>query len=200
MADVNEQYYAYTLKQETKPAHIETEKVLVKRLKEMRTKEAYAGVLKMFYGFVRPLEQQINSYISELELADINERRKATRLQDDLIALGIDEKPDICKDLPTIHNTSHAFGALYVIEGSTLGGEIIVKMLKANSALEVPDAALSFFYGYKENNLQMWQKFQRSMEQHMKPANVQQVIKAANETFRFLKNWMIYQHETTSPY
>ena len=200
MINVKEQDYAYQLKQETKTAHQETEKVLVQHLKQIRSKKDYAAILKTFYGYFEPLERLIHTYISHTDLPDINERRKASRLQDDLVALEINGKPDICQILPTIQNNSHAFGALYVIEGSTLGGEIIVKMLKANTAICLEEAALGFFYGYKEYNHTMWQKFQTALQEHVNDHNIQHVINAANETFRLLKNWMFLQHETTTSY
>lgn len=199
MANVKEVGFGHRLKEETKTAHQETEKVLVQWMKRISTKDDYAGILKMFYGYFDPLEHLIYSQISESDLPDFKERRKATRLVEDLAALDILTKPNTSKSLPTIQNNSHAFGALYVIEGSTLGGEVIVKMLKANLALQLPDAALSFFYGYRENNKQMWQKFQHALQEHVSEHNMQQVILAANETFWLLKKWMLQQHETTTP-
>jgi heme oxygenase (biliverdin-IX-beta and delta-forming) len=200
MINVKEQDYAYRLKQETKTAHQETEKVLVQRLQQISSKEDYVAILKMFYGYFEPLERLIHDHLNKTHLPDINERRKAARVQDDLTALKINGKPDICQTLPAIQNNSHAFGALYVIEGSTLGGEIIVKMLQRNTAVDLQDDALSFFYGYKEHNKTMWQKFQLALQEHVGNHNLEQVIAAADETFRLLKNWMLFQHETTSPY
>lgn len=201
MTNVKQQDYAISLKHETKVAHLETEHILVQRLKKIQKKEDYAAILKMFYGYFAPLEKLVDNYIGKHLLQDIDERRKASRLQNDLVALGVTNKPDICAELPTIQNSSHAFGALYVLEGSTLGGEIIVKMLKANPALQIQDAALSFFYGYGENNKLMWQRFQKALHQHIGDSNkLLEVTMAANETFRCLKNWMLNHHHATNPY
>jgi len=60
--------------------------------------------------------------------------------------------------LPEIKNTAQAFGALYVIEGSTLGGQIIKKMVQKQLCME-GNNGLSFFDGYREATSDMWQVF-----------------------------------------
>ena len=51
--------------------------------------------------------------------------------------------------LPSIPGTAEAIGALYVMEGSTLGGQIIKKMI-AKQLGTAEDHATSFFNGYGE--------------------------------------------------
>lgn len=180
------------IKKETKIAHAETEKILIPQLKNIQSKDDYARILQMFYGYFTPLQSRIEKFIDDRNLPDINERRKVAAIETDLFSLGVKEKPDICTQLPAIHHPLQALGALYVIEGSTLGGAIIAKMLQNNTALQATDAMLNFFKGYGEDTMQMWQAFKSFLENKIETDDdLAQVIVAANETFVKLKAWML---------
>jgi heme oxygenase (biliverdin-IX-beta and delta-forming) len=180
------------IKKRTKQAHIETEHLLVPKLKSIRSKEDYAALLAMFYGFFGPLQERIERYINKQVLPDIEQRRKAVVIEQDIFNLQVNKKLDICDDLPTIHRLLQAFGALYVIEGSTLGGEIISKMLRKNEAVNIPEDSLQFFKGYGDQNGAMWQRFKQHMFLHLhNDEDVTTTTDAANETFVKLKNWML---------
>lgn len=183
------------IKKETRQAHIETEQLLVPRLKSIKTKEDYAEVLCIFYGYFKPLQEKIEVYVNEKALPDIAERRKAAVLERDIFYLEVKRMPDICSDLPTIHHLLQAFGALYVIEGSTLGGEIITKMLRKNTSVILPENTLHFFRGYEEHNVMMWQRFKASLQKHISNEDqLYQLVHAANETFIKFKNWILKFH------
>lgn len=180
------------IKNKTKQAHLETEHLLIPKLKSIQSKEDYAAILSMFYGFFSPLQQRIESHITKQTLPDIEQRRKAAVIEQDIVSLHVSQKLDICEDLPTIHHLLQAFGALYVIEGSTLGGEIISKMLRKNDNVNIPENALQFFKGYGEQNLAMWQSFKEFMLQQIhSDTDVAIVTDAAKDTFVKLKNWML---------
>jgi len=79
-------------------------------------------------------------------------------------------------------------GALYVIEGSTLGGTIISKMIKQQ--LAIPDnKGLSFFNGYGSETEKMWQDFKLFLDRPLKPAEEAVVIRSANDTFNKFGQW-----------
>jgi heme oxygenase len=104
--------------------------------------------LKIFYGFFHPLENIIKNYITNNELADINERRQSELLEKDLQSLNITYDLKLTDELPGINNTANAFGALYVMEGSTLGGRMISKMLLKNKRVDMSHSN-AFFNGYE---------------------------------------------------
>jgi heme oxygenase len=56
-----------------------------------------------------------------------------------------------------------AFGCLYVMEGSTLGGKIIYNILKKQLGLS-DSAGASFFYGYGPATGEKWKTFGASLE------------------------------------
>lgn len=176
------------VKDSTKTLHEEVEQLLLPRLMEIRDRDDYAVVLKMFYGFFYPLETKLPLYISETDLLDFSERRKTSSVLLDLQAIDHSiEHLSLCSSLPQIQSKAQAFGVLYVLEGSTLGGKMIAKMLRKNNASAVPDDALHFFSGYGEDTGNKWKTFLQALNNQAQPADV---ITAANETFLHLKHWM----------
>jgi heme oxygenase len=179
------------IKEATLHNHQQTEKVLVAQMKNMRSKQDYVALLSDFYAYFGGLEQQIERFINASNLADYLERRKSVAIADDIKALGGDVPTKATGDeLPEINNYLQAFGALYVIEGSTLGGKIISKMVQQH--LQITDnAGLSFFNSYGEQMQQMWNSFKEILNKvAMTPADEDIIVKAANETFVKFKNWL----------
>jgi heme oxygenase (biliverdin-IX-beta and delta-forming) len=96
-------------------------------------------------------------------LPDIRRRRKASFLLDDLACLGFstDQLP-LSNFLPMIESEPEAWGALYVLEGSTPGGRGITKMLlKQCPTLTLHD--IKFFNGYSDETGPMWVRFQKAL-------------------------------------
>lgn len=177
------------LKEETKTNHQILEKALVGKLKAIRSVEEYADLLKLFYGYFGGLEIKINQSINKTLLPDNKERRKTQAIADDIIALGgnIPTKAD-GNNLPRITNHLEALGALYVIEGSTLGGKIISKMMQQQ--LGLVDKGLSFFTSYGDNTMAMWDTFKGALDsQAENPEQEAVVIAAANQTFLKFGEW-----------
>ena len=177
-----------TVKDSTKTLHEEVEQLLLPQLMGIRHRDDYAVVLKMFYGFFHPLETKFPLFITVTDLPDLSERRKASSVLLDLQAIGhSNEQVSLCSSLPKIENPAQAFGVLYVLEGSTLGGKMIAKMLRKNNASAIPDGALNFFSGYGENTGHKWKTFLQALNSQRQP---DEVISAANDTFLHLKRWM----------
>jgi len=175
----------------TQQYHQETEKILIGKMKNMRSLNDYSAILKYFYGYFGGLEQQIDQYITTAHLPDYNERRKATALANDLQVLGNTQPVQATgAELPTIENELQAIGALYVIEGSTLGGQIISKMVQQH--LGITDGkGLSFFNGYGEDTGKKWADFQQVLNNiATTPQDEETVIAAANDTFLKFREWM----------
>ncbi|MFA6245491.1 MAG: biliverdin-producing heme oxygenase [Mucilaginibacter sp.] len=181
------------LKEETKQNHQILEKALIGRLKSIRSAQEYAGLLKLFYGYFGGLETQINKTIDGTLLTDSTQRRKTQAIADDILALG-DGVPAKATGnyLPRINDHLEALGALYVIEGSTLGGKIISKMMQQQLGF---DKGMSFFSGYGDKTEQMWGTFKQALNnQAQNPGQEAVVIAAANETFLKFGEWFAKAH------
>lgn len=178
---------AQVVKKETAFLHQEVEELLLPKLNAIQSSEDYAAILQMFYGFFHPVEEAIQAYISAAIIPDIAKRRTALLVVDDLAYLEKSINLLQCKALPQITDTAQAFGAMYVLEGSTLGGRMISKMLAKNPALSLPPVALNFFGGYKEETGSMWTAF---IEVLNRQKDADTIVHSANQTFYYLKNWM----------
>lgn len=182
MSTIAEQLKTLTMSQ-----HQETEKAMVLYLKAQTSTESYAHLLKSFHRFFGPLEQLISRHIDMNAIPDYKERRKASALLQDLQALGMSHDSDVASgtELPDIYDHYTAMGALYVYEGSTLGGSHIVNMIRKRS--EMPDEVFTYFTGYgTERNMQLWQKFVGYLNNPANEDHKQEIIRAANQTFECL--------------
>lgn len=155
----------------------------------------YRSLLARLFGFHRAFEAAgeaaVHAGIMDLELG---ERARAPMLADDLIALGMDREDVDALPLATnvVVPASEAgwLGALYVIEGSTLGGVHIARALKALFDEDGPRGR-RFFLGYGERHGAMWRAFLDRLERVGEiPGATDQAVEAAHETFAAFEAWM----------
>lgn len=182
---------ATALKQQTMHAHQALEDLLVPRLRQINTTADYARLLQTFYGFFSPLESLIEQYLSPQQLPDIKERRKASFLLNDIATLGYrTEHLATAAHLPFITSEAQAWGALYVLEGSTLGGRGITRML-LKQCPHLTLQHLTFFNGYGEATGPMWLRFQEALNGlECTESELVATVEAANDTFLNFKTWI----------
>lgn len=168
------------IKEATKTAHLQLEKKVIEKLKAIRSNADYAEFLKYFYLYFSQIEQAIAPYISPQLLPDYSERRNSSYLKNDIEELGGLTGEAAAIALPVIQNQLQALGALYVMEGSIMGGSIIVKMLEKGGITK----GISFFTGYGEATGQKWGIFTAVMNSAAaSPEDEAIAIEAANQTF-----------------
>ncbi len=154
--------------------------------------QRYRRTLERFYGFWRPLEARLREIpgLDALGL-DLAERAKTPLLAEDLVALGVAVPTGarLCGDLPPIGGAAAALGCLYVIEGASLGGQVISKHLR--SRLDITsETGGRFFHGYGERTGAMWRAFGASVSALAVTAEAQaEMVDAAIATFRLLRLW-----------
>lgn len=155
------------------------------------TKNSYINILKTFYGYFSPLENLISKK-SELQhyLPDFHDRRKSQLILRDLSFFDqTDSDIEICKDIPHVKNLSQAFGCVYVMEGSTLGGQYISRSIAKQLSLQRGEG-VEFFSGYKGDTGKKWKAFQEALVGYCETSNDEEIIiKSANETFLKLEKW-----------
>jgi heme oxygenase len=168
------------IKEATKAAHQQLEVIVVKKLKSIRNPEDYADLLKHFYVYFSKVEQVITPFITKEILPDYGDRRNSSYLKNDIEALGASVTDLPFAQAPAIDNTMAALGALYVLEGSVMGGRIIVQMLEKAGIT----TGISFFSGYGEATGTMWQRFTTVLNQQASTLEQEAAaIEAANATF-----------------
>ncbi len=180
------------LKLDTQANHQQLEKVLIGQMRSILTTEAYIKLLNLFYAYFGALEDKIDQHLGKTQLDDYSKRRKSNCLLNDITDLG-GHTPQKVNDfhLPEIKNHLQAFGALYVIEGSTLGGKIIAKIIAKQLNLINDNSGLSFFFGYGDETEKMWEDFKEVLNrQPQTQADAALLINAADDTFVKFKLWI----------
>lgn len=168
------------IKEATKTAHQELEKKVVLKLKAIRSNLDYADLLKHFYAYFNAIEKAVAPYITTAVLPDFADRRDSSYIKNDIEELGSDVNNLPPVQIPTITNTVQALGALYVLEGSIMGGPYIVQMLNKFGI----DKGVSFFSGYGEATGQKWGVFTSVLNNTAQTDEQQaEAIRAADETF-----------------
>lgn len=176
------------LKIRTLASHQELEKVLMQRMRAMRTTDDYIALLQIFYRYFGALEERIGLFIGSAELPDHLQRRKSESLAIDIRALGglVPEKVTL-SEIPVIDDHLQAFGALYVMEGSTLGGQFISQMIAKQ--LDIQDKGLSFFQSYGQHLQTMWATFKMTLNRQAgNDSDAERLITAADATFKKFKS------------
>ena len=147
------------------------------------TLERYRAVLARFHGFWAGWEPRVAAALADD--AFLAPRRRLGLLRHDLRALGVvPENLPVCPP-PLLHGRGEAMGSLYVMEGSTLGGRVILKGLER---LGVPPEARSYFAGHGEATGAMWRAFLERLEREPDAAAV---LRGAKATFQRLGDWML---------
>lgn len=162
--------------------------------------ENYHQLVSKFYGYYAPLEVLLNTmpWWGEIGL-DFSDRKKTPSLEQDLIMIGCmpETLPKVpqCQNLPEVSSISQFLGCLYVIEGATLGGQIIAKHLQANLGV-TPETGAAFFNGYGTKTGIHWKEFCTMLTNFSEQADSDEIIASANKTFETLELW-IFPTSTT---
>ena len=83
-----------------------------------------------------------------------------------------------------LHSTAAAFGSIYVLEGSALGGQVIAKAASETLGLG-PENGAAYFNGFRLETALRWREFQLLLEVEVgsRPEARQDACKAAKQTF-----------------
>lgn len=150
------------------------------------TLEGYGRFLTLWWRFLTPLEASLlgGSAPPELELP---ERIKLPWLCADLDALGVDAAARENLPIGPLALPAHApwprrLGFLYVIEGATLGGQILLRQVAA--ALPQASGATRFVRSYGEAVGPRWRALCAELERQLAdPSAEAQIVGAACEAF-----------------
>lgn len=183
----------HELKQQTRSHHSQLEQGLALLTRPM-TRDDYQLLLERMWGFYTPLEQELARTCAATHVLSWDERWKAPRLERDLQALGLTPSEiyglPICHALPRCSDLGAALGCWYVVEGATLGGQLIARHLFPRLAL-TPERGGAFFTSYGSQVGPMWQQFCYVLTTYATTSDRRQtMIAAACETFVALTDWL----------
>jgi heme oxygenase len=143
----------------------------------------YRSLLMRLYGFYLPFEYAV----------DVAHDR-STWLRADLVAvtLGGHDFEDIpqCKALAGFDTPARKLGALYVVEGSTLGGRHLARNLGPLLGSRVTEGR-RFFLGRGSGTASGWNVFlARLTAAGSTPAACDEIVEAAVMTFSIFEEWL----------
>jgi heme oxygenase (biliverdin-IX-beta and delta-forming) len=174
------------LKEATRMQHDNLENT-VDVMNRMFSLDDYKTLLTKFYRFYAGIEPRVaaNDLISAG--FDYEARRKTPLLERDLKNLEIFEQVQNeiqpWRDLPALDSVPKAFGSLYVMEGATLGGQVIMRHLRQHLDI-TPENGGAFFNSYGERVGPMWKEFCAVTNEYAEKAQEDEtIINAAKETF-----------------
>jgi heme oxygenase len=182
------------LKSETRPQHqsVESRIDFQERIRDIAS---YRGLLEVFLGFFEPLESAVRRVrgLDEV-LPDLQVRMRAGLLKQDLVELGcspaqLAELPR-CTELPVLTGLAQALGCLDVVEGSTLGGQILARELRPLGT--EAERASSFFLSGGDDVGARWKRFADAAEAYAVrfPAHTGEISRSAKRTFDCMENWI----------
>lgn len=186
------------LNEQTGPQHQALERKMAPLLGPM-SMSGYLTLLARLWGFYSPLEEQLAgvSGWSALDI-DLPRRMKAPLLMADIRSL--EHAPvaaadlAVCTALPNVATLDRALGCLYVLEGATLGGQVIARSLQRSLSLDA-SRGCAFFSSYGAAVGTMWNACSEALQAHCGSDDVASdfAIRGACDTFAALDGWLFDQ-------
>jgi heme oxygenase len=169
------------LRQETGSAHSRLDRSLG-LIDRLSAPGQMGQVLAGYHLLHRQTEAEIAPFLADIADLDFAARRRSPLIAEDLHALGHCAFLDNAIRLG-IATRAAALGALYVLEGSSLGGRVILKELKSRGASL---AGLGFLDAYGNDTGRRWRSFLAILEREVTSSEHKiEAVKGALNTFAF---------------
>jgi heme oxygenase len=171
-----------SLRAETSSAHRRLDQTL-RLVDRLQAPETRAALVARYYVFHRETETAVAPFLSAIPELDFAARRRSPLIARDIQALGesapLDGGPG-----PDIVTRSEAFGALYVLEGSSLGGRLILRDLARRCS---PKTGLGFLNPYGALTSELWLTFLAILERETasRKETIKQTVSGALKAFAF---------------
>ena len=177
------------LRSETRPYHEALEQLSFNQALAAGTLTAAetAHFLAKMYGFLVPYETALLQQAAEFSPAwEVAERLRAHLIPQDLALPEAAPGLPLCPAMPPLHTRLQLLGAMYVMEGSTLGGQVITRQL---AQAGIPLRA--YFTGYGARTGPRWKAFCQLLTEAAPAAPDQdEVVASACLTFKQLDQWI----------
>jgi heme oxygenase len=179
------------LRHSTGPLHDRIEALL--QLEAPMPLARYGRVLRGFHEFLHLWEQRVQFALPDALKPWFLERRRAPLAKQDLETLAVPDAPDLrqsaraAQALIRLDTPSAAIGALYVLEGSALGGQVLVPQLARHLGVR-PGHGATYFHGFGERTGAMWREFRQLAQAHAGADEAAQAdaLRGAAQTFEAL--------------
>lgn len=126
---------------------------------DLTDRNDYGAFLLAQAGAFLPTEAALDDAGAGTVIGDWSDRRRASALRADLAALGLDEPPPV--RIPAIEGEVAILGAAYVLEGSRLGGAMLLRQMPD----DLPRAFMS------AGNPKLWRAFVTHLDHRLSSPN-----------------------------
>jgi len=168
------------LRESTAAQHRELE-AWVEPARRFASRESYAAYLREIHVLFVKFETALAALPWATIGFDFESRRKAPMIARDLEFFG-QAVPEISGERVTFDSLASGFGCMYVLEGSTLGGQMILAQLEKRGITAETGGA--FFACYRERTQPMWKAFKEAATAYCTNESRQaEAETAARETF-----------------
>ena len=154
----------------------------------------YQRLLQAYYGFYAPMETALSDSGLIPEGFDPVLRVKTPTLLGDLYALGLDDAAltalPRCAELPTLDTPAACLGALYVLEGATLGGQVLRREMAQRLDINADNGG-AFLNVYGAETGRRWKDFLDYLgSQPLDACAKERAVLAARSTFSCFEQWL----------
>ncbi|MDU9393886.1 biliverdin-producing heme oxygenase [Pseudomonas sp. zfem002] len=155
---------------------------------------AFLRLMQAYHGFYAPLEAALRQRSDLPAEVDPQSLHKTATLGDDLRALGLSAEAlaqlPVCRQLPPLGSSAACLGVLYVIEGATLGGQVLRREIHRRLGLDASNGA-AFLDVYGSDTGRRWRAFLSLLcARPLDAAGRGVVVAAAQQTFRCFERWL----------
>jgi heme oxygenase len=133
-------------------------------LRRLGERPRYIRVLQAFDAFLPAWEDAVLAALPPPWHGWLQQRSRRPFLSRDLQALATSPSPCPVAFAP-LAGAAAAWGSLYVIEGSALGGQVITRALAAHGLH--PEAGAAYFHGWGDATGAMWREFRQLLEREL---------------------------------
>lgn len=178
------------LRAATREAHVALEDGLDWR-NRVATREGYRGLLARLHGLHAAYEPAIAAALGDD--AFLARRLRLAPLKADLARLGCDEAAIAAlpqADPPVLRSPAEALGVLYVLEGSTLGGQVILRHVARLHGFSAEEGG-AYYGGRGCEAGALWASFRAELERRAGDEAAQvSAVAAAIAAFEAMRTWL----------
>lgn len=177
------------LKEATRPHHDRLEQLMfVNQIMDgSLSAQQYQKLLITNYLSHLYFEDYIFSHLSPHLRNELNidERVKLPALLKDVeeLLIAIPQMPGDADIIPVANDDASLLGAMYVLEGATLGGHVIVKRLLVNPNLQPLDLQYHYYQAYGPDLITNWKQFCQVLNTRVAPEDYDKAVKSAGDMF-----------------
>lgn len=151
----------------------------------------YAQHVAAMYGWLCPIEAKFRQYSWPADLEPSERWHKSAWLQQDIAAARDDgflpSHPSVCTQPADLTSAATRYGWAYVIEGSMLGGQVLMKRL----ADRVKPWPMRYLQGYGAAAGIRWRAFLAALERDVRhEGDIESAARGAVDAFTSIGLWL----------